>query len=115
MCPPFFQSELVVLHERYVEKLKEGVDDEALASEIVQLIPQVNDPRQIEYIAKRLYDEYELIVHVDNIIALLRRWMELEPSSNDAKRTLGYWLYLHGPDWDEEAKRLMVQAGVAGW
>ncbi len=42
------------------------------------------------------------------MIAILRRWLEVQPMSKQAHLALGSYLLAHGPDWDEEGQRLLA-------
>jgi hypothetical protein len=100
--------DVVQMMDAFVEKYKQGVDyDEAILNRIRETLPFVEDARPLQAISRRLWTVYEGYYDIDTMIAVLRRWLELEPDSVEAKGSLGTLLYGHGPDWDEEAEHLL--------
>ena len=100
---------LVELFDEFVEQNKQGNFDESLLKQISNLTPLVEDAKQFRRIEKRLWSSV-VYCEVLTTIALLRRWLEIEPDSKRAEAALGTFLLLHGPDWDEEAHQLLKKA-----
>ncbi len=93
----------------YARRFSRNEAGSALLEQVVQLLPQTTDPEEFRTIAPHLWDEY-FCVDAEVMIQVLRRWLEIEPSSKEAKRVLGSYLLAHGPDWDDEGTRLLAEA-----
>ncbi len=102
-------NELAGLLTKYADGFAKNAADQALLEEVLRRLPQTNDPNELRWIADRAWDEY-YCVDVDVMVPLLRRWLELDPNSKEAKRALGGYLLAHGPDWDEEGNQLLQEA-----
>ena len=96
------------LLDKYAEEFNQGTPDTTVLDEIRRRLPTVNDPQEFQSIADDAWDKY-FSVDVDVMIAVLRRWLEIDPFSREARRALGSYLLAHGPDWDEEGHRLLAQ------
>ena len=106
------EGPLIELLDRFVaSNAADRWDMEALAR-IAELLTTSGDPEEFRRIADRVDEEY-FIVPVDDMIAILRRWLAVAPTDPEAKRALGQYLYAHGPDWDDEARELIRQADEA--
>ena len=103
-------SELIGLLDRYVAAER---DDDDLLGQVRALLPRCADVEAFPVVAARAWDEY-FAVDVDTMIAIFRRWLALAPHDRKAKGTLGGYLHAHGPDWDEEARRLLREANEEG-
>jgi hypothetical protein len=102
---------LVPLLDNYCETFdKVGIIDEVLVQKILTQVPLATDPEEFRLIASQLWDKY-FCVDSDLMVCILRRWLEIEPQSREAKLALGNYLLAHGPDWDAEANRLVQEAG----
>jgi len=100
----------VQLLDKYAEDFNAGKSpDPNLLLEVRGRLPEVTNPQQFRFIASNLWERY-FCIDVELMIAVLRRWLEIEPGSEEAQRALGSYLLAHGPDWDDEGQRLLLQA-----
>lgn len=105
------RNEIATLLSEYARGFWHDKPDESLVQRVQELLPEASDPQEFRAVANRLWDEY-LCGGIDVLllIQVLRRWLEVEPESKEAKQALGSWLLLHGPDWDDEGNRLLREA-----
>jgi hypothetical protein len=101
----------VALLSEYAKGFWQNTPDESLLVKVRELLPKTSDPQEFHGVAQRLWDEY-LCSGIDVLLMIdvLRRWLEIEPDSKEAKEALGTWLLLHGPDWDVEGHQLLQEA-----
>jgi hypothetical protein len=97
------------LLDQYARAFDQGAPDASLLEAAAKAAAQTTDPEVFRAIAGQLWDRY-YVVDVDTMIGVLRRWLEVEPRSAEAKRALGSYLLAHGPDWDEEGRGLLAEA-----
>ena|ERR1700730_8007294 len=110
MSQPTMKNErLLPLLDKYADEFNKGTPDPTLLDEVRRRLPEVRDSQEYQSIAGMAWDKY-FCVDVDLMIALLRRWLEIEPGSKEAQGALGSYLLAHGPDWDDEGNRLLSQA-----
>ncbi|MEZ5944623.1 MAG: hypothetical protein R3C18_24815 [Planctomycetaceae bacterium] len=105
---------LIAALDKYVRAFRWGSLSASLESEIRLLVTEESNATVFEQIVPGLWDRY-LCVDVDLMIDILRRWLEVAPGSCAAKHMLGSYLLAHGPDWDEEAEKLIDEAKEGGW
>jgi hypothetical protein len=101
---------IVPLLDNYCETFHKGTTDEVLLEKIQTQLPLATDPEEFRLIASQLWDKY-FCVDSGVMVRILRRWLEIQPQSRDAKLNLANYLLAHGPDWDAEANRLVQEAG----
>jgi len=99
-------ARLLDLLDAYAETFHQGSADDSLLTELDSLLLTLQDPGEFPIVWERAWDEYSC-VPVDNMIRILRRWLEINPRSRVARLSLGSYLLAHGPDWDEEARELL--------
>ena len=104
------ETSLLFLMDEYVDRF----NDESLTDQVKERVRSAasrEDNRSVfREIAVELWGKYSC-VDVDLTITILRRWLAIEPNSQEAKRCLGTYLLAHGPDWDVEGTRLLEEAG----
>ena len=106
--PTMKHDRLVPLLDKYAQEFNTGnPPDPTLLVEARRRLPEVKDPQEFQFIASNLWERY-FCIEVDLMIALLRRWLEIEPGRVEAQRALGSYLLAHGPDWDNEGHRLLA-------
>jgi hypothetical protein len=98
-------STIETLLDEYVSRLDSGIDDR-LVSRIIEAVSNEEMADTFHRIGAHVWDKYS-VVNVDLMVGILRRWLALEPDSVTARHTLGHYLLLHGPDWDDEANALL--------
>jgi hypothetical protein len=110
--PPTRSERLAPLLEEYVRRFWQGDADSALPEKVSALLPTLTDVTELRRIGARVFEEGFLLLPVGTMVAVLRRWVELDPHNAEARRTLAGYLLMHGPDWDEEARRLLAEANA---
>lgn len=100
---------LVAALDRYVRAIQWGSVPAKLESEIRSIALVEDDASVFKQIVPELWDRY-FCVDVELMIVILRRWLEVDSESCEAKHVLGSYLLAHGPDWDEEGERLFDEA-----
>ncbi len=100
---------LVAALDRYVRAFQWGSVPANLESEVRTIALIEDDASVFKQIVPELWDRY-FSVDVELMIDILRRWLEVDPESCEAKHVLGSYLLAHGPDWDEEGERLIDEA-----
>ena len=98
---------LIDLLDQFAMSYRQGSLDEVLLASINERLSRTTDPREFHLIAEKLWSNIAPWYDIPTMIRILRRWLEIEPNSNEAKGTLGTILLMHGPDWDEEGNRLV--------
>lgn len=106
-------NQLLDLVTRFAESYREDKVDERLLAEINDLLPRITSADDLCAVAERLWTDLAPWYDIPTMMRLLRRWRELEPASKAAKETLGTFLLMHGPDWDEEGQQLLAEARQA--
>lgn len=100
---------------RLIESLDEYVNEfrtNTLTSKRKDLIQAItlneDDPLTFKDIASNIWDKYSC-VDPYVIVIVLRRWIEIDPDSQEAKKILAGYMLAHGPDWDTEAENLLSE------
>ncbi len=101
---------LASLLDDYARGFLEGTADPTLPEKVAALLSAANDVTEFRRIGARVFEEGFLCIPVDTMIGVLRRWVALDPGNAEARRVLGSYLLMHGPDWDEEGRRLLADA-----
>lgn len=99
-------SRLILLLDQYVDQHRTGTLDAATQRGLLDALDQESSSVVFQLIATDMWDRYSP-VDVDVMIAILRKWIAVEPASREAKRSLGSYLLAHGPDWDQEGAALL--------
>ena len=102
--------QLIRLLDDYVKEFNEERLDDRFTNAVLAALPGVNNPAVFGQIAADAWDKYSC-VDVELMILILRQWLEIEPDSAEAKRSLGSYMLAHGPDWDSEGNALLEEAG----
>ena len=104
---------LLALLDEYVERFNAGTVDSFVKSAVLDALEKQASPEVFRVISIDIWEKYS-VVDVNLAIQVLRKWLHLEPSSQEAKRTLGSYLLAHGPDWDQEGRALLEAAQREG-
>ncbi len=103
---------LIELLDQFVATNKAGHWDQELLARIGALLPHGDDPGEFVLIADRAQEE-DFIIPVDDMIAILRRWVAIAPTDPNAKRALGVYMYGKASEYDEESQALIREADAA--
>jgi hypothetical protein len=104
---------LAALLDDYAHRFWQGAVDESLPTTVAAMLPKVHDVDEFRAIGRHVFEERFLCIPVDTMIGVLRRWVALDPNNAEARKTLGSYLLMHGPDWDEEGRRLLTETNAS--
>ena len=99
-------SQLITLLDQYITKFDSNQLDEQFKALVLAASEDETSPTVFKEISEKVYDKY-YCVDVILMISILRRWLAIAPNSVEAKHSLGQYLLIHGPDWDDEANILL--------
>src|SRR5947209_5544794 len=80
---------LIDLLDQFAMSYRQGSLDEVLLASINERLSRTTDPREFHLIAEKLWSNIAPWYDIPTMIRILRRWLEIEPNSNEAKGTLG--------------------------
>lgn len=102
------QSSLLTSLETYVRCFEDDKLDSTARAAVVDAMNGESRPEVYRIIADNFWGRF-FVVEVDLAILILRKWLSIDPTNNEAKKALGTYLFAHGPDWDQEAYALLAE------
>lgn len=85
------------------EVLQQRLD---FAKEALQkALPQVKERKELDAILKL---DADFTMPVESMIDVYRRIIHLAPNDTEIKKSFAQYLFLHGPEWDDEANEIIA-------